>query len=205
LLSTARGVLRGMQAAAQRRWGQDSLEGKTVAIQGCGAVGSALARLLREAGARLVVADRDLERARPVVRDTGARLVEPDAIYDVRADVFAPCALGAVLNDDTIARLEVEIVAGSANNQLLDERHGRLLRERGMLYAPDFVANAGGVIHCALDLLGWDASRVAQKIDAIYDTMLSIFDQADREGIPTSAAADRFAEARLQAGGVLTP
>lgn len=197
---TARGVCRAIQAAAREHWGADSLAGRTVAVQGCGQVGRELARLLAAAGARLVVAETDPRLLEEVVRETGAAAVEPAAIYDVRADVFAPCALGAVLDDRTIPRLRVEIVAGAANNQLRDDRHGRLLEERGILYAPDFIANAGGVISSAADLLGWERARVVERIDGIYDTMLAVFARARRDGIPTSEAADRLAESRLAAG-----
>jgi leucine dehydrogenase len=197
---TARGVLRAIQAAAQQRWGADALARKTVAIQGCGHVGFELARLIHQADARVVATDVDPERLEQVVRSVGATAVAPGAIYDVGADIFAPCALGAVINDDTIPRLHVEIVAGAANNQLLEDRHGRLLEERGILYAPDFVANAGGIIRSTVDLLGWEPSRTAERIDQIYDTMLSVFEIARREEVPTYVAANRLAETRLRAG-----
>jgi leucine dehydrogenase len=197
---TARGVCRAIQAAARERWGTDSLAGRTVAVQGCGQVGRELARLLAAAGARLVVSEADPRLLAEVVRELGATAVEAEAIYDARADVFAPCALGAVLDDRTIPRLTVEIVAGAANNQLLDDRHGRLLEESGILYAPDFIANAGGVISSAADLLGWERARVVERIDGIYDTMLAVFARARRDGVPTSEAADRLAESRLAQG-----
>jgi len=197
---TARGVLRAIQASARQRWGSNSLAAKTVAIQGCGNVGFHLARLLAGEGARLVVADVDPQRVRHVVQETAAEAVEPEAIYDVTADVFAPCALGGAINDETLPRLKVGIVAGAANNQLLEERHGRALEDRGILYAPDFVANAGGVISSTVDLLGWDQTRATEKIDGIYDTILSVFAIASREGVPTSVAANRLAEERLRAG-----
>jgi len=197
---TARGVFRAIQAAAKQRWGSEDLAGKTVAIQGCGHVGFHLAGLLHRAGARLVVADIVPERVSQVVRETGAEAVHPAAIYDAAADVFAPCALGGAVNDETVPRLKVEIVAGAANNQLLEDRHGRALEERGILYAPDFVANAGGVISSTVDLLGWDEAQVAERIDGIYDTILSVFAIAGREGVPTSVAANRLAEERLRSG-----
>jgi leucine dehydrogenase len=197
---TARGVLRAIQASARQRWGSESLAAKTVAIQGCGNVGFHLARLLAGEGARLVIADVDPQRVRQVVQETSAEAVEPEAIYDAKADVFAPCALGGAINDETLPRLKVGIVAGAANNQLLEDRHGRALEDRGILYAPDFVANAGGVISSTVDLLGWTQAQAAEKIDAIYDTVLSVFSIAGREGIPTSEAANRLAEERLRAG-----
>lgn len=197
---TARGVFRAIQAAARQRWGSETLAGRTVAIQGCGHVGFQLALLLHRAGARLVVTDVDPERVRRTVDETGAEAVDPEAIYDVAADVFAPCALGGAVNDETIPRLKAGIVAGAANNQLLEERHGRALEERGILYAPDFVANAGGVISATVDVLGWDEAQAGERIDGIYDTMLSVFAIAGREGVSTSVAANRLAEERLRAG-----
>jgi leucine dehydrogenase len=197
---TARGVFRAILAAAKQRWGSESLAGKAVAIQGCGNVGLQLALLLAGAGARLTVTDVDPDRVRRTVQETSAAAVPPGDIYATPADLLAPCALGGVLNDETIPKLKAEIVAGAANNQLLEDRHGRALEERGILYAPDFVANAGGVISSAVDLLGWDQARVRERIDGIHDTMLSVFALANRDGLTTAAAADRLAEERLAAG-----
>lgn len=194
---TARGVFRAMQAAAKHRWGSDSVAGKTVSIQGCGHVGYFLAGELHKAGAKLVVTDVDGEKVQRVVSEFGAAQVPAAEIYSVSADIFAPCALGGVLNDQTIPQLKAEIVCGAANNQLLEPRHGDALEKRGVLYAPDYAANAGGVISgCSIDLMGWDVQRTLNKIDSIYGTILSIFDLAGREGIPTSQAADRLAEER---------
>jgi leucine dehydrogenase len=198
---TAHGVFRAIQASAKQRWGSDSLEGKTVAIQGCGHVGYYLAKELREAGATLIVTDIDAERVQRVVSELGAKAVEPGEIYGVQADIFAPCALGAGINDKTIPQLKVEIVAGAANNQLLEERHGDALEARGILYAPDYVANAGGVINVYGELAGWDAQRALRKADEIYDTVLGVFEIATTEKIPTYQAADRLAERRLKAVG----
>ena len=195
---TARGVLRAMQAAAKFRWGADSLAGRTVALQGLGHVGLYLARALRESGARLVVADVDAGRARRAADELGARPVAPDEIYGVAADVFAPCALGGVLNDETLPQLKVEIVCGAANNQLLEARHGDALHARGILYAPDYAANAGGVINGCRELLGWTPERSGERVRALYDTLLHIFTLARDAGVPTHAAADRLAEARLR-------
>jgi leucine dehydrogenase len=196
---TAQGVFRAIQASAKFHWGSDDLAGKTVAIQGCGHVGYSLAALLHGAGAKLVVTDIDAERVKRVVKDFGARAVSSEEIYGVKADIFAPCAMGGVINDETIPRLQVEIVAGSANNQLLDERHGDALDERGILYAPDYVANAGGVINVYSELAGWDAARALRKADDIYSTTLGVFEISRTEGIPTYEAADRLAERRLKA------
>lgn len=195
---TARGVFRAMQAAAKYRWGIDTLAGKTVSIQGCGHVGYHLAQELHQAGARLIVADVDAEKVERVVSAFAAAVVSPEVIFAVKADIFAPCALGAILNDQTIPQLNAEIVCGAANNQLLEPRHGDLLQARGILYAPDYAANAGGVIGgCRIELLGEDEQCTFKKIERIYDTLLTIFELAVRENIPTYQAADRLAEQRL--------
>ena len=196
---TAHGVFRAVQASANRRWGSDGLDGKTVSIQGCGNVGRYLAQELHEAGARLIVSDIDPAKTARVVQATGANVVEPDAIYSAHADIFSPCALGGILNDDTIPLLKVEVVAGGANNQLLEERHGDALEARGILYAPDYVANAGGVINVYGEVEGWDAQHALDKADDIYDTVLRVFEIAEAYKIPTYEAADRVAEQRLAA------
>jgi len=194
---TARGVFRAMQAAARHKWGSDDLAGKTVAIQGCGHVGYFLAGELARVGAKLIVADVDAAKVKRVVDDHHATAVAPDEIYSAEADIFAPCALGGVLNDQTIPQLKAKLVAGAANNQLLEPRHGDLLQQGGVLYAPDYAANAGGVINgCCREMLGWDVPKTLAKTDAIYDTLLTIFAMADREKIPTYQAADRLAEER---------
>jgi len=195
---TARGVFRAMQAAARHLWGSEELREKVVAIQGCGSVGYYLAGELHRAGAKLVVTDVDGPRVERVVTEFGAAAVEPESIYSTEADVFAPCALGGVLNARTIPQLRAKVVVGAANNQLLEPWHGDLLHERGILYAPDYAANAGGVINgCCLEMLGWDGARTLEKIDAIYDTILSILRISSEAGIPTYKAADRLAEERL--------
>lgn len=196
---TARGVFRAIQASAKQRWGSDSLQGKTVAVQGLGHVGYYLCKELVKAGAALVVTDIDAERVRRVVTELRATAVEPDAIYDAQADIFAPCALGGIINDSTLKRLRVEIVAGGANNQLLETRHGDALEEKGILYAPDYVANAGGVINVYGELAGWSAERSLRKADEIFDTILGVFEIAKSDSIPTYVAADRLAERRLAA------
>lgn len=196
---TARGVFRAMQAAARQRWGSDSLSGKTVAMQGCGHVGYYLAGELARAGAKLLVAEVDSSKVDRAVQEFGANAVTADKILSVKADVLAPCALGGIINDQTIPRLQVEVIAGGANNQLLEPQHGDALEERGILYAPDYAANAGGVINgCCREMLGWDQERTNAKIDAIYDTLLKIFEIAAREKIASYKAADRLAEERLQ-------
>jgi len=200
---TAHGVFRAIQASANRRWGSDALEGKTVAVQGCGNVGHYLALELQRAGANLIVTDIDAERVKRVVVETGARAVGTDEIYAQAADIFAPCALGAVINDRTLPQLKCEIVAGAANNQLLEDRHGDELEERGILYAPDYVANAGGVINVYSELAGWSRERALRKADEIYHTIANVFEIAEQDGIPTYSAADRVAERRIASLGAM--
>jgi leucine dehydrogenase len=194
---TAHGVFRAVQASANRKWGSDSLEGKTIAIQGAGSVGSYLAKELHEAGAKLIISEIDPAKSAKVAKATGAKIVDDDEIFSVRADIFSPCALGGIINDKTIPKLKVEIVAGGANNQLLEDRHGDELQRLGILYAPDYVANAGGVINVYGEVAGWDAQRALDKADDIYDTILKVFDIAEAKNIPTYEAADRLAEQRL--------
>jgi leucine dehydrogenase len=195
---TAHGVFRAIQASAKYRWGSDSLEGRTVALQGCGHVGYHLARELAEAGARLFATDVDAAKLSRVVAEFGARAVPLAEICDARAGIFAPCALGGVVNDETITRFSFEIVAGAANNQLLEARHGDALAARGILYAPDYVANSGGVINGSTELLGWDDARARVKVHAIYDTLLEIFVDADSAGTTPARAADALAERRIE-------
>ena len=202
---TAHGVFRAVQASAKARWGSDDLTGKTVAIQGCGSVGRYLAGELHEAGAKLIVTDIDPKRAERVAKETGAKVVGTDEIYSVTADIFAPCALGGIINDKTIPQLKVEIVAGGANNQLLEPRHGDILEQRGVTYAPDYVANAGGVINVYGEVAGWDAEKALKKADEIYDTMLGVFEIAKAESIPSYEAADRLAERRLSSAPSAKP
>jgi leucine dehydrogenase len=194
---TAYGVYQGMKACAKTVFGSDGLAGKTVAVQGCGHVGYHLCRFLHEEGARLVVTDIDTEKVKRVVEGFRARAVGLDEIYGVQAEVFAPCALGAVLNDASIRQLKVRIVAGGANNQLAEERHGDLLEEQGILYAPDYVINAGGLINVNSELENWTAERAQRKAGEIYDTLLRLFALAKEEGLPTYRAADRLAERRI--------
>src|SRR2546430_1740855 len=196
---TAYGVYRGIKACAKLRWGSDSLTGKTVAVQGCGHVGYFLCKLLFEEGVKLIVTDIDPQRVKAVVQDFRATAVKPDEIYAQAADIFAPCALGAIVNDDTIPQLKVRIVAGAANNQLAEERHGDALAARGILYAPDYVINGGGLINVNAELHGWSLERARNKAGEIYDTIPRVFEIANEEGIPSYQAADRLAEQRVAA------
>lgn len=194
---TARGVFRAIQASAKYRWNADELSGFTVALQGCGNVGYHLAKLLHEAGAKLVVTDVNEKSVSRVVNELDVETVQPHEIFSVDADIFAPCALGGIINDQTIPQLKAQIVAGAANNQLLEERHGEMLRERNILYAPDYAANVGGVFNGCSELLGWKTDLVLRKIDEIYDTILAIFEAAKAQGITPHQAADRLVEDRL--------
>jgi leucine dehydrogenase len=199
---TAHGVFRAIQASAKERWGSDDLSTKTVSVQGAGHVGYYLMKELHEAGATLIVTDIDAERVKQVVQEFHARAVAPDDIYGVQADIFAPCALGGIINDQTLPQLKCEILAGAANNVLLEaEKHGVALEERGILYAPDYVANAGGVINVYSELAGWSSARSFRKADEIYDTILKVFAIAKSDGVPTYVAADRLAEQRIKAVG----
>ena len=196
---TAHGVFRAIQASAKERWGSDELSTRTVSLQGAGHVGYYLAKELHEAGASLVVTDIDAERVKQVVAEFGARSVAPEEIYGVQADIFAPCALGGIINDKTIPQLRCEIIAGAANNVLLEERHGVALEDKSILYAPDYVANAGGVINVYSELAGWSSARAFRKADEIYDTILKVFAIAKQDKVPTFVAADRLAEQRIKA------
>lgn len=198
---TAYGTFRGMMATAKEVWGSDDLKGRTVAVQGVGNVGYYLCQYLQEAGAKLVVCDINQDAIDRAVKEFGAKVVEPDAIYDVECDIFAPCALGAVINDNTIPRLKCKAVAGSANNVLAEDRHGDLLHEKGILYAPDYVINAGGLMNVADELHGYNEDRALEKVSTIYDNIAKVYEIAKRDGIPSYKAADRMAEERIEAIG----
>lgn len=195
---TARGVLRGIKASARQRWGSDNLHGKTVALQGCGNVGFALALLLKDAGARLVVADVNAERAVVCAHACDAAVVAPEEIYDAAADVFAPCALGGILNEQTTPRLRAEIIAGAANNQLRDNEAAQAIEARSILYAPDFILNAGGIISGSAYLLGESLAQLEQRIAGIYDTLLAVYQLATQKQTTTAAAAEAYAEQILR-------
>ncbi len=197
--TTARGVYYGLLAAARHRWGKDQLAGKTVAVQGLGNVGWHLCGFLHDAGARLIVSDVNDERVARAVAAFGAAGVRPDDIYAAKADIFAPCAMGAILNDETLPRLQAEIVGGAANNQLALDQHGEELMARGILYAPDFVINAGGMIRVASERDGFDEALVDQNVKGIGDSLLAIFKRSESEGIQTNAAAMLLARERLAA------
>lgn len=195
---TAYGVFLGIKASLKRAYGNETIQNKIIAVQGLGKVGYQLCRYLSHGGAQLVVADVDPQRVKQVAEDFGANTLEPDEIAAAPCDVFSPCALGGILNDFTLRRLSCRIVAGAANNQLAESRHGEKLHELGILYAPDYVINAGGVIVTSAELNGGDASLAQKNVEKIYDTLTNVFDIADAQGISTAAAADRVAELRLK-------
>jgi len=195
---TAYGVYNGIKASCLRKIGSDDLKGIKVAVQGAGHVGYYLCEGLAADGAVITICDIDEERVQKVVDDFGAAPVEPDAIYDVECDVFAPCALGAIINDATLRRLRCQIVAGGANNQLEENRHGDALDAKGILYAPDYVINAGGLINVYGEIVGYGLETAKKKAHGIYATLLSIYEIAAEEGIPTYRAADRLARDRIR-------
>jgi len=197
---TARGVLRAMEGAAQERWGTPDLAGRRVAIQGLGNVGMHLARLLHERGARLVVADVLGERVTAAREELGAEASAPDEILGVEADILAPCALGGILDLDTVEHLRVAVVCGGANNQLQRMEDGDRLAERGTLYVPDYVANAGGVITGGVDIAGWDRPRMEAALEGIFDTTRGVLAAARAWGVAPQRAADRMAQERLARG-----
>lgn len=201
---TARGVFRSVQASAKWRWGNESLAGKTVIVQGLGHVGYYLCKELTAVGAKLKVHDIKAERIERVVKEFGATAIGEAEVYTAKADIFAPCALGAILNDDTIPKLQVEIVSGGANNQLhVPDKHAAALEKRNILYAPDYVANAGGVINVYSELSGWSHERALRQADDIFETILGVYQIAKEQKITTALAADRLAERRLSTVGSL--
>lgn len=195
---TALGVFRGLLAAAHEVWGSDDINGKTVAVQGVGHVGYYLCQHLHNAGAKLVICDIDQDSINRAVKEFGAEVVKPDAIYDVKCDIYSPCALGAVINDKTIDRLTCKVVAGAANNVLAEDRHGDLLQKKGIIYAPDYVINAGGLMNVADELNGYNEERAIEKVKTIYNNISKVIAISKRDNIPTYKAADRMAEERIE-------
>jgi len=197
--STALGTFEGIRASVKYHLNQNDLKGVRVAVQGAGHVGYFLCEMLHEAGAQLIVTDIFEDRVDKIVSDFGAEPVKSDEIYDVEADVFSPCALGAVVNDETIPRMKFKIIAGGANNQLLDEKlHGQKLKDKNILYAPDYLINAGGVINVFFEVIDeFNRERVNQKVKNIYSILMKVYQISDNENITTVKAAARFAENRL--------
>jgi leucine dehydrogenase len=189
----------GMKAAANKAYGSDSLEGLRIGIQGAGSVASNLASYLQKEGAVLFISDIFEEKANRVAKTTGATVVESNDIYTLDLHIFSPCALGGVINDDTVGHLKCEIIAGGANNILDDEqRHGELLKENGILYAPDYVINAGGIINISSELEGYNEEVALNKTSRIYDTTIKIFDYAELHNIPSYKASNILAEQRIE-------
>jgi leucine dehydrogenase len=199
--STAQGVFLGVKAAIRHRLGMDSAKDVRIAIQGVGSVGSGLARRLAAEGARLTIADVNADRANTLAQEIGATAVHADEIMTVDADVFSPNALGAILNEDSIGRLKAGIVAGGANNQLATRADGGRVLDRGILYAPDYVINAGGIINVALEYLGQgDRSEVNNRIEQIPARLTGIWQESERTGLPASDVADAMAKKLIGRG-----
>ncbi len=196
---TALGVFRGIEASVTKAFGSRSLKGKTIAIQGVGSVGFELSKLLTEAGASITFTDvneRGIQRMKEAFPN--AKFVAPNDIFGVTCDVYAPCALGASVNDETIPQLKAKIVCGAANNQLKEDRHGLVLKEKGILYAPDYLVNAGGVMNVSIEFEGWADSKSRRMVDTIYDKTLEVFAISDEQNIPVNKAADVMAEKRIE-------
>lgn len=195
--ATAFGVYQGMKAAAKAAFGSDSLAGRTVAVQGVGNVSFTLCKYLHEEGARLLVADIHREAVNRAVEAYGATAVDPGEIIGADCDIYAPCALGATINDESLPRLRAKVIAGAANNQLKEPRHGDALHKMGIVYAPDYVINAGGVINIADELNGYHKERAYKQIARIYDSITRVLEISRLKGIPAYAAADQLAEERI--------
>ncbi len=203
-IPTAMGVIYGLQATSQNVWGSKDLHGKSYAIQGLGKVGFKVAERLLEEGADLYVTDisqKSIDQLVAKANRMGAaiKVVAGDEIYSVDADVFIPCAIGGIINDHTVDQLKVKAVVGSANNQLLDLSHGMKLHEKGILYAPDYIVNAGGLIQVADELYEPNKERVLQKTSAIYNSLQNIYLQSENQHMTTVEAANRFCEDRIHA------
>ena len=195
--TTTLGTYVGLKAAIRHRLGTDTAKGLTVAIQGLGKVGMGLAEALHKDGARLLVSDINAATVKSAVERFGATAMAPEAIVTAQCDVLSPNALGAILNDETIPKLKARVVAGAANNQLARDVHGDMLRDAGVLYAPDYVINAGGIIRVAGQIFDWDDAQIERRTLAIADTLTAIFKRAETEGRTTNLIADRMAEERI--------
>jgi leucine dehydrogenase len=196
---TARGVYHGIRASCAHAFGSNDLAGRSVLVQGVGSVGAALAELLAADGASLLLSDVDDQRARDLADRLGATVVAPDEAVTAECDVYAPCAMGATLNANTIPRLGARVVAGSANNQLAEPADSERLLEAGVLYAPDYVINGGGALYAAVrEIRGWDEEQIERALAGIGEALSRIYERADAEGLTTLAAADALAAARLR-------
>ncbi|MEI9992571.1 MAG: Glu/Leu/Phe/Val dehydrogenase family protein [Rhizomicrobium sp.] len=198
--ATALGVFSGLKAAVKHRLGVDTTKGMRVAIQGLGKVGMGVAKRLHAEGAKLIVADTNLKAVAEAVETLHAVAATPDQIVTCECDVLSPNALGAILNDQSIPRLSAKVVAGGANNQLARDHHGAMLRDLGILYAPDYVINGGGIIRVAAQIENWSDEEVDRRVLAIAETLSAIFTRAAKDGEPTNVIADRMAEERIARG-----
>lgn len=194
----AKGVFMGMKACVKELYGNDSLAGKSVIVQGIGHVGENLVKLLRDENAKVYASDINEDRLRQIAKKYNAEAVSNNTIFDIDADIYAPCALGATVNTQTINKLKCPIIAGSANNQLKDEaEHGKMLLDRGILFAPDYVINAGGIINCYSELNGFSKRRTMQLTENIYEATLNVLKLSKAEKISTIEAANKIAEKRI--------
>ena len=199
---TAYGTFMGMKACAKKQFGSDNLAGKTVAVQGVGHVGEYLVKFLTEENANVIITDINQDALSRISKEYGATVVGLDEIYDVDMDIYAPCALGATVNDDTLSRLKCSIIAGAANNQLQNEDiHGKIVMEKGIIYAPDFALNAGGVINCYSEVKGLSSEWAMDKAEAIYTTIHNIITRSAVENVPTYKIANIMAEERIESIG----
>ncbi|MXV16413.1 Glu/Leu/Phe/Val family dehydrogenase [Hufsiella ginkgonis] len=195
---TARGVFMGIKACVREMFGSDDLAGRSVAVQGVGHVGENLVRMLREENARVYVSDINDERPGRVAKRYGAEAISNNALFDIEFDVYAPCAFGATVNTDTIRKMKCAIIAGSANNQLADEKkHGKMLLDKGIIYAPDYLINAGGMINCYSEIAGYNKKRTMQLTENIYEATRSVLRKSREEHIPANEAADIIALKRI--------
>jgi leucine dehydrogenase len=197
---TAYGVFMGMKAAAKYKFGSDVLEDRKVIVQGIGHVGECLVEHLTNEGAKVIISDINQERLEEVSEKYGATIYTGNDIYSEAVDIYAPCALGATINDATINKIQAKIIAGAANNQLAEEaKHGAILQEKGIVYAPDFLINAGGIINVYAELEGYDKKEIMRKTQNIYNTTLEILSNADTNGVTTNQAALNIAKSRIEA------
>lgn len=195
---TALGTFRGMEAGATKIWGTRDLTDKVVGIQGVGSVGIELSKLITDAGGKILFTDINEDNIlRMKDQFPNAEFIDPNSIYDANMDIYAPCALGATINDETIGRLKCKLVNGAANNQLKEDKHGQELKNRGILYSPDYLINAGGLMNVSIEFEGWNDFKSRRMIDTIYNTTMAIYKISDEQNIPVSKAADVLAENRL--------
>lgn len=196
---TAYGVYMGMKAAAKYKFGTDNLNGKKILVQGIGHVGETLVDYLTKEGALVQITDINEARVQEIGQKYGAKIFTGDDLYSADVDIYAPCALGATVNDDTIGRLKAKVIAGAANNQLANEQvHGKILKDKGILYAPDFLINAGGIINVYAEIVGYDKAEAMRRTENIYNTTLEIFSLADAKNLTTYQAALAMAEKRIE-------